>query len=78
MPQFTRKRPQSCSLTAVRFTIVLTPVVIAYSVMYSSLAFSMASVDPMGEIPFGKLEKSVQDAIPKDYPADKIIQFFKG
>jgi hypothetical protein len=38
----------------------------------------MASVDPMGEIPFGKLEKSVQDAIPKDYPADKIIQFFKG
>lgn len=46
--------------------------------MYSSLAFAMASVDPMGEIAYGSLEKEVQDIIPGDYPADKAIQFFKG
>jgi len=38
----------------------------------------MAAVDPLGEIPFGKLEKSVQQAIPGQHSDTEMIKFFKG
>lgn len=51
---------------------------IAYGTIYASLAFAMAAVDPLGEIPFGKLEKPVQEAIPGQHSDSELIKFFKG